>query len=207
MGLINTQIARPMAPSPQGAPQNRPQPAMSQARAMPAPQPMAFGGPARPPAPALMQKPPMGAKGRPRAKSSANPAIVEKVVLASMNVLYNKGAIEHAVGMIKVAKPPSKAMAEIAFSLLKSIFQRAKGQLQPQAFTVAAKQVLMMLVKSCQKAGVQVSGKDIAQALTLMTKQAMTQSNLPTQKLDAAVATMDFNAAGKKIDAQMAQGA
>ena len=140
----------------------------------------------------------MQPQGQPQSQG-AN--VVQRIVAAAHMLLNNAQVEQQIIQMVKSAQDPVQGLAQATLFLMKTLFDKSKGTMPPAAVFPAAGQVIGVIAKMCEAAGIlKASPQLLEQAsqmlLQLMQQEKATQPQQPAQAAPAAPAAPQPTAPG-----------
>lgn len=131
---------------------------------------------------------PTGQPGAPK----ADPAMVQRVVLAASKIIRDPKAAPALIEQMKSIGDPVQALAQVVMQIMKHIFEASGKKIPPEVLGEAGVEVLQLLAKLAQSAGLFQVTMDIvkqaAQAAMDLVKQQTAQGATPDASAPAAPA-------------------
>jgi hypothetical protein len=94
-----------------------------------------------------------------------DPKIVQRIVMAATMALNQQDVEQQMLQAVKTSGDPARGLAQALVMLMKILYEKSKRTMPMRAAVQAALQVLVMIAKSCESAGLlKVSPQLIKQA-------------------------------------------
>lgn len=126
------------------------------------------------------QQPPRAAAPQPSAQ--VDPKIIQRIVTAA-TVALNQDAIEQQIiQTVKAAGNPAQGLAQATVTLMKALYAKSNKTMPPQAIGPAGKEVMLVIAKACEAAGIfKITPQLIQQALAAAVQMLQAAQAAPAQ--------------------------
>lgn len=130
----------------------------------------------------------------------------DKAVIAAMRMLYEGGAIENVVQIVRTAGSIPDGLADATRQVITMLDEYTKGAIDEEVMIAMSTEVLGMVVEAVSASGDPIPGRDIAQAVQKMLIDYITEQGADPQEIAQAMSQFDFNAIGAAIEQEIASG-
>jgi hypothetical protein len=131
--------------------------------------------------------------------SERDPAYDAAIKLA-MDALYGAEAARDVAQAIRSAQDPVEALANTAYEMVQVVDERTEGQVPDELLVALASEVLGEVVEIAQAAGVQVGGREIAEAMRAMILRFVAEQGGDISQLQQAMGQIDTSELGALMD-------
>lgn len=128
-----------------------------------------------------------------------DPAYDAAIKLA-MDALYGAEAARDVAQAIRSAQDPVEALANTAYEMVQVVDERTEGQVPDELLVALASEVLGEVVEIAQAAGVQVGGREIAEAMRTMILRFVAEQGGDISQLQQAMGQIDTSQLGALMD-------
>lgn len=132
---------------------------------------------------------------------------VDAVITGLMEFLYEKGAVEDAIGMIQGAESPAKGLADATYAIISMFDEQSDGNAPVEALVAGAADALAKIAEDYEKkTKTDIPDSEVARAAQIMLVRFANEAGVDASEMGDALEGVDLSQAKDQLAAATKEG-